>query len=119
MLGPRGLQPKSPLALTDGFVERLKARLVAKGYTHTYGIDYDETFSSIAKISFVRILISLVANLDLPLFQLDVKNAFLHMDLHEEVYVEQPHEFVAQEEYQGCIYKLKNALYGLKQSPLA
>jgi len=83
----------------NGLVERLKVRLVAKGYIQTYGTDYDETFSPVAKISSVRILITLAANLGWPLFQLDVKNAFLHEDLHEEVYMEQPPGFVAQGEY--------------------
>jgi hypothetical protein len=102
----------------DGSVERLKAWLVAKGYTQTYGIDYDETFSPVAKISSIHVLISLAANLDWPLFQLDVKNAFLHKDLHE-VYMEQPPGFVAQGESQGRVSKLKKPLYGFKQSPRA
>ena len=103
----------------DGSIERLKARLVAKGYTQTYGIVYDETFSPVTKISYVRILISLDTNLNWPLFQLDVKNAFLQGDLHEEVYMEQPPGFVAQGEYRGCACKLKKTLYGLKRSPQA
>jgi len=59
----------------------LKACLVAKGYTQTYNIDNSQTFSPVAKIYFVRVLISLVANLDWPLFQFDVKNYFLHEEV--------------------------------------
>ena len=64
----------------NGSVARLKACLVAKGYAQTYGVDYTDTFSPIAKLSSVRSLISLVATHHWPLFQLDVKNAFLHED---------------------------------------
>jgi len=74
----------------EGKVERYKARLVAKGYTQTYGIDYDETFAPVTKMNSVRTLISCVVNLDWDIYQMDVKNAFLHGDLHEEVYMHIP-----------------------------
>jgi hypothetical protein len=66
---------------SHGSLERYEARLVAKGFTQTYGIDYLETFAPVAKLNSVRVLLSLAANRDWPLRQLDVKNAYLNGDL--------------------------------------
>ncbi|CAL2270507.1 unnamed protein product [Prunus armeniaca] len=112
----------------DGTVERYKARLVAKGFTQTYGVDYHDTFAPVAKMNNVRVLLSLVVNLDWNLRQFDVKNAFLrhfdvknaclHGELEEEVYMSfLPGYRVTGET--GNVYKLKKAMYGLKQSPRA
>ena len=102
----------------DDRVDRLKAQLVAKGYTQVYGSDYYDTFSPIAKIASVRLLLSMAAMQSWPLYQLNIKNAFLHGDLAEEVYMEQPLGFVAQGESK-LVCRLHCSLYGLKQSPRA
>ena len=79
----------------DGRVDRLKACLVAKRYTQIYGSDYYDTFSLISKMAFVHLLLFVVAMSSWPLYQLDIKNVFLHGNLTEEVYMEQPLGFVA------------------------
>ena len=95
---------------------RYKARLVAKGYAQKEGIDYNEVFSPVVKHASIRILLALVAQFDLELVQLDVKTAFLHGTLDEEIYMSQPDGFkVPGHENWAC--KLSKSLYGLKQSP--
>ena len=102
----------------DGQVDRLKARLVAKGYIQQYGSDYYDTFSPMSKIASILLLLSMAAMRSWPLFQLDIKNVFLHGDLVEEVYMEQPLGFVTHGE-SDLVCKLRRSLYGLKQSPQA
>ncbi|KAL6315942.1 hypothetical protein AAG906_013776 [Vitis piasezkii] len=102
----------------DGNVDRYKARLVAKGFTQSYGIDYQETFAPVAKLNTVRVLLSLAANLDWSLHQLDVKNAFLNGDLEEEVYMDIPVGLETTSNF-NKVCRLRKSLYGLKQSPRA
>ncbi|CAA6655669.1 unnamed protein product [Spirodela intermedia] len=94
-------------------VERFKARLVAKGFTQYYSIDYIETFSPVAKIGTIQILISLLVHYGWSLSQFDVKNAFLHEEISEEIYMELPSRYKdPNDTLKVC--KLKKALYGLK-----
>ena len=96
--------------------ERYKSRLVARGCTQKEGIDYQEVFAPVVKHVSIRILMSVVVNQDLELEQMDVKTAFLHGTLDQELYMEQPEGFeVNQGKDQVCL--LKKSLYGLKQSP--
>ncbi|KAG6604645.1 Gag-pol Polyprotein [Phytophthora cinnamomi] len=99
-----------------GEVERFKARLVAKGFSQKYGIDYDETFAPVAKFTSIRAVLSLAAKYGLKLHQMDVKTAFLNGGLDEEIYMVQPDGYV-DEDHPDYVCKLKQSLYGLKQSP--
>ena len=102
----------------DGSIDRYKARLVAKGYTQTYEVDYLETFAPVAKLNTVPVHLSLAANHDWPLLQFDVKNAFLHGDLQEEIYMDLPLSIHVTSK-EGVVCRLRKSLYGLKQSPRA
>jgi hypothetical protein len=99
----------------DGSLEKYKARLVAKGFTQQPGVDFVDTYSPVAKFTSVRIIMSIVAKMDLELHQLDVKTAFLNGELKEDIYMIQPEGFQIKG-HEEKVYKLKRSLYGLKQS---
>ena len=92
-----------------------KARLVAKGFKQTHGIDYDETFSPLAMLKSIRILIAIAAYHDYEICKMDVKTVFLNGNLLEDVYMTQPEGFV-QPKNSGKLYKLQISIYGLKQA---
>nr|GEV15546.1 copia protein [Tanacetum cinerariifolium] len=95
----------------NGIVSQNKARLVAQGYNQQEGIDYDETYAPVARLESIRILLAYACALEFKLFQMDVKSAFLHGFINEEVYVPQPPGFIDFEK-PDHVYKLKKALYG-------
>ena len=99
----------------DGNVHTFKARLVAKGFTQTQGIDYDETFSPVAKIKSIRILLAIAAFYDYEIWQMDVKTAFLNGKLDEDVYMAQPEGFI-HSKYPNKVCKIERSIYGLKQA---
>ena len=98
----------------NGSIEHYKTHLVAKGFTQEYEIDYEETFTPIAQISFVHALLAIVVASKWDIFQMDVKNIFLNGNLSEEVYM-QPPPSLSIESNKVCY--LRRALYGLKQDP--
>ncbi|GJU58854.1 retrovirus-related pol polyprotein from transposon TNT 1-94 [Tanacetum coccineum] len=101
-----------------GGVLKNKARLVARGYRQEEGIDFEESFAPVARLEAIRIFIAFAAHMNMIVYQMDVKTAFLNGILREEVYVSQPDGFVDPEN-PNHVYKLKKALYGLKQAPRA
>ena len=94
----------------------IKARLVAKGYSQVPGIDFGDIFSLVAKVTSIRLLLSVAVAFDFEIEQMDVKTAFLHGDLEEEIYMKQPEGFMVKGKKE-LVCRLKKSLYGLKQSP--
>ncbi|WVZ70731.1 hypothetical protein U9M48_019374 [Paspalum notatum var. saurae] len=99
----------------DGNIHIYKSRLVAKGFRQIQGVDYDETFSPIAMLKFIRILLAVAAYHDYEVWQMDVKMAFLNGNLSEDVHMTQPEGFVDPQNA-GKVCKLLKSIYRLKQA---
>jgi len=115
--GKKKIETKWVYALKykNGTITKYKARLVAKGYEQIYGIDYEETFAPVARLTSLRIVLAISAKLGFDIQQMDVETAFLNATLKEEVYISIPEGLQVAE---GCnCLRLNRALYGLKQSP--
>ena len=100
----------------DGTIEKYKVRLVAKGYTQKEDENFFDTYSPVARLTTIQVMLSLAASHGLLVHQMDVKTAFLNGELEEEIYMEQPDGFIAQGQ-EGKVYRLIKSLYGLKQAP--
>ncbi|GKA83654.1 putative ribonuclease H-like domain-containing protein [Tanacetum coccineum] len=102
----------------SGGVLKNKARLVSQGFRQEEGIDFEESFASVARIEAIRIFVANATHKNMTIYQMDIKTAFLNGELKEEVYISQPEGFVDQDN-PSHVYKLKKALYGPKQAPRA
>ena len=100
----------------DGNPLRYKARIVVKGFQQKKGVDFNEIFASIMKMTSIQTVLSITATMDLEVEQLDVKIAFLHGDLEEEIYMHQPEGFVEKGK-ENLVCRLRKSLYGLKKAP--
>ncbi|WVZ82501.1 hypothetical protein U9M48_029756 [Paspalum notatum var. saurae] len=100
----------------DGSLARYKARWVVRGFKQEHGVDYEETFSPVIKPATIRTVLSVATSAAWPIHQLDVKNAFLHGNLSETVYCDQPSGFQDPSKL-SYVCKLNKSLYGLKQAP--
>jgi hypothetical protein len=104
--------------VADGSIEKHKACFVARGFSQIEGVNYDETFSLVARCTSIRSIISIAAEMGWSIHQMDVKTAFLNGFIDEEVYIEQPQRFEVSER-ETCVRLWRKALYGLKQAPRA
>jgi hypothetical protein len=102
--------------IVDGSIERHKMRFVARGFSQVEGIDYEETFSLVARYTSIQMIISPATSMGWRVHQMDVKTTFLNGEIEEEVYIEKPYGFVIHEK-ESHVCRLKKALYGLKKPP--
>ena len=100
----------------EGGRRRYKSRLIVKGFAQKEGISFNEVFSLVVKMNSIRVILSLVAVQDMHLEQMDVKTAFLHGNLEEEIYMHQFEGYEAKGK-EKMVCRLKKSLYGLKQAP--
>jgi hypothetical protein len=100
----------------NGEISKYKSRLVAKGYSQVHGIDYTETFAPVAKMDSIRLVLAIAASRHWEVHHMDVKSDFIHGDMKEEIYMEQPQGYVHDS---SLVCRLKKSLYGLKQAPRA
>ena len=98
----------------DGTTTKYKARLVEKGYSQVQGLDYNETFAPLARMDSIRLVLAIVASKRWEVHHMYGKNAFLHGDLEEEIYMKQIEGFI---DDPSLVYKLRKSLYGIKQAP--
>jgi len=104
--------------IEDGQVTRNKERLVCKGYAQVEGIDFEETFSPVVRLEFIRMILAFACCKNFKIYQMDVKFAFLNGNLEEEVYIEQPEGFMLSKN-KDYVCKLNETLYSLKLAPKA
>jgi hypothetical protein len=101
---------------SDGTIKKYKAMLVAKGYNQKEGEDFFDTYSPVARLTTIRVLLSLATSYGLLVHQMDVKTTFLNGELEEEIYMDQSDDFAVKGQ-EGMVCKLLKSLYGLKQAP--
>ena len=93
---------------------RDKSRVVAQGFTQTFGVNYDETYAPVSQLASLQTICMIAAQNDWPIYQMEVYNAYVNADLEEPIYMQQPPEYIKQNNQH--VLKLKKAMYSLKQS---
>ena len=102
----------------NGGIVNYKASLIAKGYVQCPGIDFEEVFAPVSHLELVRLLLTITVHYGWSVLHMDVKSAFLNGELQEEVYVQQPPEFI-DDKHKHKVLRLHKVLYGLRQAPRA